>query len=72
MKAKVLLAVQLRLLRVFGLPGTLDLVFETRGTNDKSVSDFGTLYATLSTAINAKGVMNITATVRTNNPKTLF
>lgn len=72
MKANMCLAVHLHLLRVIGLPETLQLVFFTEGGNSNSVSDFGTLYATLTTAMNAKGVMNITATVGLNNPNTLF
>lgn len=54
------------------LKGTLGFVMGGRRNNSNRIADFKTLYATLSTAVKAKGVMNITATVTTNKPKTLF
>lgn len=59
-------------MRVERLNGTFGFVFGSRRSNDKRIADFKTLYATLSTAVKANGVANITATVTLNNPKTLF
>lgn len=63
-------------LRVQGFPCTVEIavkhVLQGERTSSKDLAPFRTIYATLTTAIKAKGVTNITNTVTVKKPKTMF
>lgn len=73
---KLLLDFEAKFVRVEGFPCTVGIALnEVLGghrTSSKTLAPFRTIYATLTTAINAKGITKITKTVTVNKPKTIF